>query len=109
MLIKVNKTKVVKLYHESYYEGKLQTIIINQEKMKSKRVYPPYELFSQGNPPKAISKAISKSLLVSEIPEISRNNKSQAYNAEFDLVDSSSGSTTHFYISSTKLSTQRAW
>ena len=60
--------------------------------MKSKRVNLLYKLFSQDNP----SQAISKSRLVSEIPEISRNN--QSCNAEFDLVDSSSGSTRHFHI-----------
>ena len=60
--------------------------------MKSKRVNLPYYLFSQGNP----SQAISKSLLVSEVPEIYTNN--QSCNAEFDLVDSSSGSTTFSYI-----------
>ena len=79
-----------------------KTIIINQERMKSKRVDLPYYLFSQGNP----SQAISKSLLVSEVPEIYTNN--QSCNAEFDLVDSSSGST-HFHIPSMKSSTQRAY
>ena len=74
-----------------------KTIIINQESMKSKRVNLLYKLFSQDNP----SQAISKSLLVSEIPEISRNK--QSCNAEFDLVDSSSGSTRHFHISSTNI------
>ena len=69
-----------------------KTITINQEKMKSKRVSLSYEMFFQGNP----SQAISKSRLVSSC------------NAEFDLMDSSSGSTTPLHISSTKLSTQRA-
>ena len=71
--------------------------------MKSKRVNPQTSFFFQANP----SQAISKSLLVLKIPEISRNNKS--CNAEFDLVTSSSGSNTHFYISSTKSSTQPAY
>ena len=69
-----------------------KTIIINQERMKSNRVNLSYKLFFQDNP----SQAISKSHLVSEIPELSRNN--QSCNAEFDLVDSSSVSTTHFHL-----------
>ena len=50
--------------------------------MKSNRVNLPYKLFSQGNPPQDIS----KSLLVSSC------------NAEFDHVDSSSGSIPHLFI-----------
>ena len=60
-----------------------KTIITNQERMKGKRVNLPYKLFSQAYP----SQAISKSLHVSEIPEIYRNN--QSCNAELDLVDNS--------------------
>ena len=69
-----------------------KTIIINQESMKSKRVNLLYKLFSQGNP----SQAISQSILVSEIPEISTND--QSCNAEFDLMHSPSGSTHVFLL-----------
>ena len=62
-----------------------------EERMKGKRVNPPFRPYSQVNP----SQVIFRSLPVSEIPGESRN--SQACDADFSHVDSPRGFT-HIFI-----------
>ena len=76
---------------------------ISQERMKAKKVNTPYRPYFQGYPSQ---NNFFRSLPDLEIPEACRNSQSfEAYSVRVDSLSES----LHFFPSSTKTSTQRAW